>query len=1113
MHLVPIQSSFLILWTCNSLCYSFPFLLFWLTRDPLNRGYVELTRDLEVTANFLHRAIISRQSSSISHLHKHLIAMSEVRSRPSAPRGRGSTRGSRGGGYSSRGGRGGSRQVNGDKPEIEAAPAYEGEGEIGQLKKLYTSELATIKEMFPGWTNEDIVFALQETGGDLEGTIERMSEGIISHRYYYSLHLHAKQLYKLGNISQWGEVKKKTKDRSQSKAKEAATPLNESMNTSNRGGRTRTGTEVSRGGRGRGSERGRGAGRGGRGGSTMNGSRGANAEKGTTEAVSSNDSGSWDMAIPKADGIDGGMDQTEADTTPLESSWENVTVPDAASAPTAEVQKPSSKPDGTRSWASMLYKPVVVPAPPKAPQAAPVQETPTEAPATVSDPVQMDMPVLPRPIQLEEPNSVPPPTPPTPTISTEPAADITPSKDELTETNLEQLPDTSTGPPNTATAASTVASTIDPRGGAASSTPLHASQPQSAPRPPMGGFATSAYKATGLPGRSASFQRKILEQQEAVVMPGKHAVDRAAVQFGSMGLNGSAEDVDFDSDREEAETRAQPPQHSPIAPRATLPPAPQQHAFTSQAMTSDSLPIPRQAPGLPPPTQQPDVQQSIQGSMAEPNASQQPTQSNHPYNQFNNRYGPQAQQSEPSAPAQKAYEPFGQQMQQPPHQFDGYPSASQAPSQPQHTQSHMGGYSSAPNDMSSYYTSDSQRNAYQNYYGSYGQQSQQSLQDSGMTQQRTGSAVGVSQAEPTSQHATSQAHQQPQSRYGQAVEAHTSGNSTPNPAVPGQPQHHQHQQHQPQQSQQMHQQQGQGQGAGQPGGYPYGHPYYASPYYSAYMNQVSNHPYGRDRPMFDDARRYDDQYLTHMNQFGYGGSQGGYGGSPFAGGAGAGKQGMYGQPHQGYGMSPQTGYDQHSSSPANVGGFGQQHSGSGRDGAPGSNLGYGRTGSTQPSESQQQYPASSGASYGGMPDVFARSQSGYSGQQQGLGHQPQAGVEDSTRGYSEASKVSSGPSPAPGQAAGRPVSATNMQGQGLPPPQGQGQSQQGYTGYPSHLNPQMHGQQGSQYGAGPGGLGGHHQAGGQNHQGSGYGQYGAGLGGNYYGGNNTRGGWGGNYGH
>ena len=106
--------------------------------------------------------------------------MSEARSRPSGPRGRGSTRGSRGGSYSSRSGSGGNRQVNGDKPEIEPDATREDEGEIGQLKKHYSSELSTIKEMFPDWTSEDIVFALQETGGDLEGTVERMSEGIFS---------------------------------------------------------------------------------------------------------------------------------------------------------------------------------------------------------------------------------------------------------------------------------------------------------------------------------------------------------------------------------------------------------------------------------------------------------------------------------------------------------------------------------------------------------------------------------------------------------------------------------------------------------------------------------------------------------------------------------------------------------------------------------------------------------------------------------------------------------------------------------------------------------------------------------------------------------------------
>ena len=815
-----------------------------------------------------------------------------------------------------------------------------------------------------------------------------------------------------------------------------------------------------------------------------NGARGSPAAKiDETPAV---DNSTWDT--PATETATGGWDSGNTESTNLDSSWEHVSA-DAVPAPAAvaELPKPSSKPDGTRSWASMFSKPAPAPAPAKVPKPAPSHEAPVEPPvAATSIPAATDMVGLPPPPTDETSEILN--TPPASEVAfTDPPANITPSKDELTETNLEQVEDTS-GPPLSATAASTVASTIDPQSAAG------IGNQQQSSRPPLGGFATSAYKATGMSGmagRSASYQRKILEQQEAVVMPGKHAVDRAAVQFGSMGLNGITEDVDVDSDREDAETRAQPPQHSPIAPRAALPPAPQQQAPQAPI---DAHPTPRQAPGLPPLNQQSSMpSQALPG---EPGAPSQPSQSNY---QYNNRYGPQAGQQELSAPVQKAYEPFGQQMQQ--SQYDAYP-ATQAQSQPpSQAQAQQGGYSSAANDMSSYYTSDNQRNAYQNnYYGNYGQPSQQNPQDTAASQQRGGSAFVSSAPEQSSQYPTSGAQSQPPNRYGQTTEAQASGNSTPNPSLAGQ--------QQPNQPHQMLQQQTQGQAGGQH--YPYGHPYhYPSQYYS-YMNQVSNHPYGRERPMFDDVRRYDDQYLTQNTQFGYGGGQGGYGGGPF-GGAG-GKQGMYGQAHQGYGMNPQTSFDQHSSSPANAGAFGQQ-SASGRDSAATGGLGnYARSGSAQPSDNQQ-YSGSGANNHGSAPDVFVRSSSGYPGQNSGLGSAmgQQGGNEDSLRGYNDSSKVPGGPSPALGQPGGRPGSAANVPGQsGLPPPQGQNQGQQGYGGYMGH---QMHGQQGSQYGAGPGGLGGHHQYGGQNHQAGGYGGYGAGYGTSSYG-NSNRGGWSAaNYGH
>ena len=104
--------------------------------------------------------------------------MSEVKSRPPVPRGRGSGRGR--GGYSSRGGRGGRGQANGHKEELLTDIPYEDEGELGDLKKMYASKLTTIKEMFPDWTDEDLVFALEETNGDLERTADRISDGTYS---------------------------------------------------------------------------------------------------------------------------------------------------------------------------------------------------------------------------------------------------------------------------------------------------------------------------------------------------------------------------------------------------------------------------------------------------------------------------------------------------------------------------------------------------------------------------------------------------------------------------------------------------------------------------------------------------------------------------------------------------------------------------------------------------------------------------------------------------------------------------------------------------------------------------------------------------------------------
>lgn len=229
---------------------------------------------------------------------------------------------------------------------------------------------------------------------------------------------------------------------------------------------------------------------------------------------------------------------------------------------------------------------------------ADIPPPPRPAPEPVKAPEPVEVPAKePEVVAPSEPTAAEPieEIPAVTTTIEQPETTITPSKDELTEDNLEQVPDTS-APAPTATAASTAASSWDPRNTAAS-TPYSALQGQAqAIRPPASGFQASALKATGSSGRTPSYQRRVLDQEEAVRMPGNREVDRAAVQFGAFNLNGTGEE-DVDGDREEPETREQPPQHSPIAPRASLPPAPvtQQPA----APTPESLPTPKQPAGLP----------------------------------------------------------------------------------------------------------------------------------------------------------------------------------------------------------------------------------------------------------------------------------------------------------------------------------------------------------------------------------------------------------------------------------------------------------------------------------------------------------------------------------
>ncbi|KAL1847257.1 RNAPII degradation factor [Diaporthe australafricana] len=983
--------------------------------------------------------------------------MSDVQARPAASRGRGSGRGGRGG-FTSRGGRNASRSAaaatNGDPKhdfESTALPTLEDQGEIGDLNKTYGSKVSLIKEVFPDWSEVDILYALKETDGDETSTIERIADG---------------------TISQWGEVQKPKDKKSKAKAKDntfttttgADSPAATNPRTT-RGGRT----EGARG-RGRATERGaRGAARARSSTATTNG----RLKENQPLSVPTEDSTAWDAAKNENDG---GW-AAGAAAVAAEGAWDSNAASDAASAPPPPAAKSAPAPEPAQStvipqgtaktWASMLRQSTA--APKLAPQ--PPKEAPAAVPESESEPA-----VEPLPAPDEPPAPAPEPAPEQiAELSAEPAQEqapaenpmvvvpevaLTPSQDQLTETNLEQVVDES-HPPVTETAASETADSWDPRAStiSANATPISASHAQhQAPKAPASGFAATASRATErapIPRTPSQTQRRFLNQEEAVRMPqaANQQLERATVQFGAFNLNGSEDDID--GDREEPETRAQPPADSPVAqPRASLPPAPPApapEAFPPQkpavALPSTTGPSGAPAPPTAPAAHQaPAVQAPVAQPPIQPAAQQQ-----------YGRFGQPAAQEQQSPFPQKPFDSYTQgNPSAAQSQFEGFPSQQQ--SQPQ-SQQPGGAYSSSADQYSSFYTADPQnRNPY-NYYGqNYGQQQQtsQAPQDSGLAARAGFGGYGASQGDLASQYPQSAN----QSRFGAAVaQDPNSGNTTPNPAAQGQqptaPSHPQGLagQHQQQQQQQQH-----------------GNQFYNQPYYGQF-------------------------YSNYMNQYG------GYGQGGFPYGKGG---GLYGQPHH-YGMSQQQTPFEHGSSPAT--GYPQSSLHRNDSGGVASGLGdYGRAGSAQ-SGAQ---PGLGSAGFGGIHDTFGRGAS--YGAQAGQSFnapatQPAASNAEKLEPYGDA-KAASGPSPS--LVGARPGSATNTgpSQTGLPPPQS-AQPGMGYGGYPSHLQGHggLHGAQSAATGYGMG------AGSGQAHQNSPYSAYGAFGGNSYYGSGGPRhGGWGSNYG-
>ncbi|KAL7274459.1 RNAPII degradation factor [Rhizina undulata] len=961
---------------------------------------------------------------------------SEVQQRPPpSTRGRGSSRGGRGGSsFVSRSGgsnRNAARNSNTNGDSSAFHDNIDDQGEEGQLKRQYASQLSILQEMFPSWTAEDIVFALNENHGDLDATAAKMAAG---------------------HATKWGEVKKKSKERSRPKVENIAANgnTNDGFQTATRPSRgARGGFEGARGGRGgRGGHEHRG-GRGGRGrGGPANGAPRQSKDRNDETQTSNNDwdapaetGNAWESSESKpadAAAWDDGF-KHDADTNGWDTTDNQKTGSDAPK--TIAVPKPKAPPAPPKTtWASLLKPAPPPPAPvqkkpptPKQPVAQPLAELPASTPEE-SEPVTESLPPpresTPEPPALEieasepeetmsvpEPEHEPEPEPEQPVPEPEVEEVVEPKELEavpeqpLTEVNLEKIEDEVHPPPST-----TQASTISPAPAITSTQPAIATPQMSMSRPVL-----SAAKST--PTR-ATPSRRVLDQQEGVVMPGNHgALDRATLQFGSMGLNG---DIDDDDEIEQAETVSQPPQPSPIAqPVAALPPAvPQMPVVQPPVIEIPPAPTPRQAPGLP---AQPHIapQPSPQPPVAPQSMTQQHQQQLNPQlvNQYNNRYVSEQQQQQV-----KPFEAFVQPVQQPtpqsqhqqpqaqpqapqnqPQSYGGYPSQIQ-PHQQQLQPSHLGlGVSSAPEQQYSYYTDRSQPPGF-SYNSAYMQAQQaQAQQDAGAAQQRASSGLsgaGDAVQVPTSTPGPSQV-QQATSRYGGQAGEQNSGHGTPSPAISSAQQTSQP--HQPSLAQ-----------------YP-GMPYnaYTHPYYNQFMHQ---------------------NYYNQPNPF-------------------TKHQGIYGYPQQAY-MSPQ--YSDHSTSPAALSGFGAP-SAPGRESMAG--LGdYARMNASAAQQQQTLPQHTSAGGYGGGIPNFLNSRGIPQDQQQlggaGVGQQQavQQSQNDDALKYGE-NKPPTGPSGAPslqGQP-GRPGSATSG-ATNLGPQQGQAPAGM----YGSHLNHNLHGHQApqNQYGLG-----------------------------------------------
>ncbi|KAJ1660707.1 RNAPII degradation factor [Dispira simplex] len=372
--------------------------------------------------------------------------------------------------------------------------------EIRELRKKYVDKLVTLNELFPNWTDDDLLCTLEEAYGDLEITIDRISQGY---------------------VSQWGEVKGRKgnkRDRASQSPQAAAATAASGKRSDDRGA---GGHNKSVAGKSQRNEKARA--RGGAGKGQPNGPRAREPQQ--TRVTHTKDSWAVSDAPLTADG------------------WGSPTSPKVSDTPAKEpITKPASQaPEPSKmTWAKILgSKEPKKPSPEPPASVEPIPETAGQ-PSTAPSVSTLEASAAPPSGELSVSEQQPDSSLPEPQVEmNQENQQVASRKDTTGQPPVSQLEESPTTVEPFAEAKSaesqppvSVESVLPEQ-----ETALHVTQPIPVPTPAT---KESVAQAIGTPPgfKRPSSQQRRLRQEAPVVMPfgSTNTADNLDVQFGSLGL-------------------------------------------------------------------------------------------------------------------------------------------------------------------------------------------------------------------------------------------------------------------------------------------------------------------------------------------------------------------------------------------------------------------------------------------------------------------------------------------------------------------------------------------------------------------------------------------------